>query len=145
MSPNEHLNRRSFLMMAGTAAAIGLGDTSRPILQAQAREASIDHTIRIAPSPSNWTREKLSKRPASPFLGQFCDCERASRSLLMSSMTQAIPTSFTGTGSFCRRSRTERWRKDRRSSHPDYRCFIPLAPISRNRGLECFHQERAPD
>ena len=50
MSPNEHLNRRSFLMMAGTAAAaIGLGDASRPILQAQAREASIDHTIRIGP------------------------------------------------------------------------------------------------
>ena len=50
MSPNEHLNRRSFLMMAGTAAAaIGLGDTSRTFLQAQAREPSIDHTIRIGP------------------------------------------------------------------------------------------------
>lgn len=50
MTPNEHLNRRSFLMMAGTAAAaIGLGDASRPILQARAREPSIDHTIRIGP------------------------------------------------------------------------------------------------
>jgi FtsP/CotA-like multicopper oxidase with cupredoxin domain len=36
--------------MAGTAAAaIGLGDASRPSLQAQAREPSIDHTIRIGP------------------------------------------------------------------------------------------------
>jgi FtsP/CotA-like multicopper oxidase with cupredoxin domain len=50
MSPNEHLNRRSFLMMASAAvAANGLGDTSRTFLQAQAREPSIDHTIRIGP------------------------------------------------------------------------------------------------
>jgi FtsP/CotA-like multicopper oxidase with cupredoxin domain len=50
MSRNEHLNRRSFLMMAGTAAAaIGLDDASRPILHAQAREPSIDPTIRIGP------------------------------------------------------------------------------------------------
>jgi FtsP/CotA-like multicopper oxidase with cupredoxin domain len=43
-------SRRNFLMKTGTAAAaLGLGGTSPSSLYAQARDPSIDHTIRIGP------------------------------------------------------------------------------------------------
>src|SRR5271167_2845668 len=44
-----HVNRRSLLVKAGTAAALSLAETWPNFLHAQQREPRVDHTIRIGP------------------------------------------------------------------------------------------------
>ena len=131
MTPNEHLNRRSFLMMAGTAAAaIGLGDASRPILQAQAREASIDHTIRIGPISLELAPGKIVKTTGfngtvpGPVLRL-----REGKPVAINVINDAgYPDLIHWHGLFLPSIQDGAMEEDRRSSHPDNRCFIRLAP-----------------
>jgi len=117
LTANEfHLNRRSLLAKGGAAAAFGLAGVYPGLICAQDRATSIDHTIRIGPVSLELAPGKIVK--ATGYNGTVPGPVlrlREGKPVAINVINDAgYPDLVHWHGLICRRSRTERWKEDRR-------------------------------